>query len=70
MLSIQRGGKEEEKGMFGLMDFVFPSHHYVGWGPVVLKMAEHLPDLGKQWISSLVFFALHFLLNCLYLNPS
>lgn len=40
---------------FGLMTYVFPSHHYAWWTPAFLEMAEHLPGPGKGWTNSLVW---------------
>jgi len=43
--------------MFGVMAFVFPSHHHTWWSPALLEMAEHLPAGGKKSMKSLVCFA-------------
>lgn len=47
----------EEEGMFGIMGFVFPSHHYMWWSPAFMVIAEHLPAHGQWWMNSLFCFA-------------
>lgn len=61
---------KEEK--FGVMTFIFPSHHHTRWRPVLLKAAEHVPAGGSELIPSfalLVSMTFAFLIKLsLYLN--
>lgn len=44
-------------GTFGVMEFFFPSHHYVWQNSAFLRMVEHLPVNAKWWTNSLFWFA-------------
>jgi len=54
-----RGGEggEMDTVTFSVMAFVFPSNRYMWRSPVFLRMDEHLPADGRQWMNSLFCFA-------------
>lgn len=54
--SAQKAEGRREWGMSGVMVFAIPRHHYMGWSPAFLEMAEHLPAGGKRGIDSLFCF--------------
>lgn len=71
MLNVWRQEKKKDGGVFGVMDFVFPSHSKMWWIPAFLGMVGHLPALGKGFWDLLCLWMWLLLcpLNCLHLNP-
>lgn len=64
------GGRRRKWG--AVMRFVLPNHHYMGWSPAFLGIAQHLPAQGQQWINYFFLFHIYsqlllYLLNCIYI---